>query len=408
MGRVGNKVAFIWGALPGEEVEFQVIRKKKNFIEGVAKNFISTSDKRVEPKCDHYLSCAPWQSLQYSEENKWKEIMAEETYERIAGLKDLKLKILSPQDPYGYRNKMEYNFGINREGKLSFAFHFRGTHNLRPIENCLLADPVVKKASEEVLGWLRQEKVELPELKSLVVRSEKGGKAAAALFVKNRNFKKRLQNFNNFEVLKGLQIYYSYPLSPASNPTELISSTGDHSLEHEINGVKFKFGLLSFFQINLPVFEMALLGISKHINGGRVVDYYCGVGAIGLALHNNWSEALLVEENAEAANYAHANIEANGISNAKALHSFAERAKSPISKEDTVILDPPRAGLHGDLIRELLEKEPKKIIYLSCGLDTHARDISMMLQKYRPVDWQLFNFFPRTPHIEGLCVLERI
>ena len=438
--RSDGKVVFVWGGLPGEEVEIKIIKKKKNFIEGVVEKVLVPSPDRVAPLDDHYLSCSPWQTMSYAKENEWKKIIAEETYKRIAGLENLNLEIIAPKKEIGYRNKMEYNFvsilsgtksrirdsarsgigTVNQHEEVSLAFHDRGTHWLRPIERCSLGTEIIQKASEQIVDNLRQMKVPVTALKSLVVRSDDSEKASAALFVKDRNFVKQYP----FEVprdLKGLQIYYSNPLSPASIPTELLFSSGESGLECKLNGVKLKFGLMSFFQINVSIFEEALNAIGKHLDGGRVVDYYSGVGAISLALHGKYREAMLIEENDEASKFAEENIKLNNFSNVSVLRvlaekSFAEtRLPSPsaqadggqVGEDDMVILDPPRAGLHTDMIKYLLKKQPRKIIYLSCGLDTHARDISFLSVKYRPVDWKLFNFFPRTPHIEGLCVLGR-
>lgn len=407
MGRIENKVAFIWGAIPGEEVEFQVIRKKKNFIEGIAKNILTPSPCRTEPKDDHYLSCSPWQSISYEEENKWKVEIAAETYAKFAGFRDLNLQIGAPEKAYEYRNKLEYNFTKNRLGQVSLAFHFRGTHNLRPIDFCALGDEAVKKASEEIISEIRKGGVPLSALKSLIVRSDSKGNSAAALFVTDREYLKKyyIPNPNN---VKGFQIYYSNPLSPASVPTELLLTNGETELETEINGVRLRFGLLSFFQINPPIFEEALKDIKLHLGNERIIDYYSGVGAISLPLHNSFSEAVLIEENAEAIDFAVENIALNGFTNVAVKNALAEDTDIEINKKDVVILDPPRTGLHKDMVNQLLKKEPKKIIYLSCGLDTHARDIQMLSTKYKPVFWKLYNFFPRTPHIEGLCVLERI
>ncbi len=407
LSRTEGKVVFVWGGLPGEEVEIKIIKKKKNFIAGVVEKVLVSSSDRVLPLDDHYLSCSPWQSMSYEKENEWKKLIAEETYKRIAGLENLNLDIIAPKKEIGYRNKLEYNFAVGKSGEVSLAFHDRGTHWLRPIERCSLGTEIIQKASEQIVDNLRQLKIPITALKSLIVRSDDSEKASAALFVKDKNFVKQYP----FEVLgdlKGLQIYYSNPLSPASVPTELLFSSGESELECKLNGVKLKFGLMSFFQINPSIFEEALSAIGKHLDGGRVVDYYSGVGAISLALHGKYREALLIEENDEASKFAEENIKLNNFKNVTVINNPAENANAEIGEDDTVILDPPRAGLHTDMIKHLLKKQPRKIVYLSCGLDTHARDIGFLSAKYRPVDWKLFNFFPRTPHIEGLCVLERV
>lgn len=399
----GGKVIFVWGALPGEEVEIEVLKGKKNFVEGIVRKVLKPSPHRVEPIDEHYESCSPWQTMSFDEENKWKKEIALETYRRNGNLEisnNVISNIVSDGTEYGYRNKMEYNFVFSEDNKPHLAFHYRGTHRLRPIVECKLATTEIQKGSSAIIEWLGKQELPFGALKSLIVRSDTSGKVAAALFLKKPFTVKTPPPIPT-------QIFLSDYRSPASVPTELLATYGDTALESTVNGVKMQFGLLSFFQINAPVFEKALEDISKHIDGGRVVDYYCGVGAISLALYGKYGEALLVEENKEAAHFARINIELNKYKNVSVVHSLAEKADAEILASDTVILDPPRTGLHKNVVEKLLASKPKKIIYLSCGIDTQARDIAMLAAVYKPIDWKLYNFFPRTPHIEGLCVLER-
>lgn len=425
LGRVDNKVVFVWGALPGEEVEIDVLKKKKNFIEGIVKRVIAPSPFRVQPIDDHFDSCSPWQIMSFAEENKWKKEIAIETYKKNGNISALggeivgnsetvrnseeiagNIEIATDSVEFGYRNKMEYNFTFNEKNEPSLAFHHRGTHRLRAITNCALAHPAINQAGESIIEWLKNEQLPFGTLKSLVLRVDTNGRVAAGLFLKQRVVFKNAAPTEG--VLAGMQVYLSDYRSPASVPTELMHSFGNVVLESEINKVKLQFGLLSFFQINMPIFEVALRDIEVHLTGGRVVDYYCGVGSIALALHGKYKEALLIEENAEAAAFAQKNIELNNFKNVTVEHSLAEKSTTQITSTDTVIVDPPRIGMHKDMVAMLLKKEPQKIIYLSCGLDTQARDIALLSTKYKPTFFKLYNFFPRTPHIEGLCVLEKV
>ncbi|MFA6105831.1 MAG: TRAM domain-containing protein [Patescibacteria group bacterium] len=431
LARSDGQVIFVWGGLPGEEVEIKVLKKKKNFVEGVVINVLSASPDRVKPAEEHFLSCSPWQTIGFEKENEWKKTIAEETYSRLAGIKDLNLEIVSGTEEYGYRNKMEYNFTAGKNGGVSLAFHHRGTHDLYEVEKCVLADKKIQESSAQIVNILNTNQVPLNVLKSLIVRSDKKG-VAAVLFVTNREFLNIYPELSTIDDLVGWQVYFSNPFSPASVPTELIGQNGKTELDYILNGVKLSCGLLSFFQINPSIFEETLKDIGQHLSsgparnathsvarrhafgkanggqaGGRVVDYYSGVGAIGLALHDKYKEAVLIEENREAAEFAEMNIKKNGFKNVKVVNSLSETAKAEIGEDDIVILDPPRTGLHKDFTKELINSRPKKIIYLSCGLDTHARDISVLSLIYKPVFWKLYNFFPHTPHIEGLCVLER-
>ncbi len=408
LARKDGQVIFVWGGLPGEEVEIEVLKKKKNFVEGTVTRVIKPSPFRVNARDDHFDSCSPWQVMTLEEENRWKKEIALETYKRNGNIEigDREIgDIKTDEHEYEYRNKMEYNFVFDEQNKPSLAFHKRGTHRLRPVEKCALSEPALQEASERIIEWLRKETIPFGTLKSLIVRSDTRGKAVAALFVKQPFLP--AQEYPIDSSLVGFEMYLSDYRSPASVPTELLARAGNPILENTINGVQLQCGLLSFFQINPPVFELALQDIAPHLGQGRVIDYYSGVGAISLALHGSYSEAVLIEENVEASTFAKKNVELNGFTNITVVNSLAEKAEADIRATDTVIVDPPRTGLHPDMVKTLLDKQPHKIIYVSCGLDTQARDIGLLKQAYTPVFWKLYNFFPHTPHIEGLCVLEK-
>ncbi|MSU75157.1 MAG: 23S rRNA (uracil(1939)-C(5))-methyltransferase RlmD [Candidatus Magasanikbacteria bacterium] len=404
LGRVGERVVFVTGGYPGEIVEFQATKQKKNFIEGVVANVIESSPDRVAPVDDHFMSCSPWQTLTYEAENKWKVEIAKETYQRIAKLDLPDLTIESLPEEYHYRNKMEYNFFIDDKEILHFAFHDRGTHHLRPIGECALASREINEAGERVLQFLNKHKVPRRSLKSAIIRSDGAGHSAIALFIKDKMELPAGELLS--EKTLGVQVYLSDYRSPASVPTELLQSVGQNYLEITIRGVKLRFGLLSFFQINPPIFEKVIEAIRPFITNEKIVDYYSGVGAIGLALARDAQLVTLVEENKEAVELAKGNIASNSITNANAYQARAEASLDYITSDSTVIVDPPRIGLHPDVLTKLLNEKPKHIVYLSCGIDTQARDLLALTASFKLVFWQVYNFFPRTPHIESLCVLE--
>lgn len=407
LGRVGNKVVFVWGGLPGEEIEFNVTKKKKQFIEGVVANIITKSPDRVDPIESHYLSCSPWQTMGVTAENDWKVTIGKETYQRVGGLQFNDLKIVSNDESFHYRNKIEYSFTNTEEGKAIFAFHERGQYwGVHRLKNCALATEAINETAEKVLAWINAENIPVTELKNLVVRSNVKGETIAALFIKT---KRRCPNFpERSTAWKGFHVYYSNPLSPAAVPTELLRTDGDAFLIETIGGTKLRYGLLSFFQVNVPIFEKAVEDIRRFTaDATEVVDYYAGVGTIGLTVAQKSQSLKLVENNAEAAMFAEENRLLNNLEHAEVRLVAAENETSYITKTATVIVDPPRAGLDKRMVRALLETKPKRIIYLSCDLATQARDCKELVAEYTPVFSQLYNFFPRTPHIEGLIVLDR-
>jgi len=409
LGRLNGKAIFVWNALPGEEVEFEYLQNKKDYAEGVAKHIITPSPERLNPEEDAYLSSSPWQIMNFAFENEWKKKIAAEQYSKIGDmiLSENDLHIETDGKEYGYRNKIEFSFCKTEDQKISLAFFERGKKVMIPVQGSGLAEPVINEVSASILKWIQKEEIPLRSLKSLIVRSNGQGQAIAALFIKDK------LPFDNYPSLTtrllGFHLYYSTHKSPASVPTALMHSAGQDYLIAEILGTKLKFGLLSFFQINIPVFTRALQDIAAFLDPKiPIVDYYSGVGAISLPLSKSRSHTQLIDSNAEAIQYAEENVKLNSLTGCSTQCAPAEKLTDFIEPEKMILLDPPRAGLHDKVTATLLQKKPKRILYLSCDIATQARDVRLLSQGYKISFMKLYNFFPRTPHTEGLIVLDRI
>jgi 23S rRNA (uracil1939-C5)-methyltransferase len=203
---------------------------------------------------------------------------------------------------------------------------------------------------------------------------------------------------------QGGEVIFSDPKSPASRITERFSSFGNIALSDTILDVPFRYACEGFFQVNLPIYEQALRDMQSWLENKPVVDLYSGVGTIGLTIGGD--NVTLVELDKNAVREMKRNIEELG-KNAKAVLAPSEQAIEYITSDKTIIVDPPRAGLHTDVIDRLLETEPSRIIYLSCNPVTQARDVALLSEKYGIRHHQGYNFFPRTPHIEHLVVLDK-
>ncbi len=409
LGRINGKVAFVWNALPGEEVEAEILSGKKDMYEAVATKILTPSPERVEPKESHFLSSAPWQMLDPDREDYWKKAIAIEQYGKIGGLilQQDPPKIVSDSRIYGYRNKIEFSFVVLPDETISLAFFERGRHERLAISGSLLAEPIINEVAQEILVWVNEQKIPMRSLKSLIVRSNGEGQAIAALFIKDE------LSFSSFPLIHdgwvGFQLFYSTHKSPASVPTKLMHSEGQDYLIAHLKSTELKFGLLSFFQINIPLFDAALTDIADFLHPNMpLVDFYSGVGAIGLALSHNRDSLIMVDSNEEAIQYAKENIVLNKRKNTEAFCIPAEKMTEVISGDKQLLLDPPRAGLHPKVVSTILQKRPPRIIYMSCDIATHARDIRLLSESYKVNFLKLYNFFPRTPHIEGLCVLDLI
>jgi|Deesub1362B_J571_1020462.scaffolds.fasta_scaffold00120_36 23S rRNA (uracil1939-C5)-methyltransferase len=396
----GRKV-LLWGALPGEVVRAQVLRRKQAALLCRVVQVLEPSPYRIQPLEEHYLSCSPWQCLSPDKEPLLKVRLSAEVLQAEASLKPQGLRLQHTGGLFGYRNKMEFSFTQGPEG-LSLAFFERSGRKKIPIKGCLLAREEINQKATEILQALRDARVPQEALKSLLVRADSRGRTLAAVFVMDREA---------LRVSPGLQdvfVYYSDPRSPASVPTELLHAPRECFLEEGLLGKPLRVGLLSFFQVNPRVFELTLQDMRPLLEGQQVVELYAGVGSISIALSDVLESALLVEAEPSAVHWARENISLNGLQGRfQVLHAPAERALQALEGARAVLLDPPRAGLHPKVLKKLLQVRPERIVYLSCNIRTLARDLKALLPLYKVNFLGLYNFFPRTPHVEALAGLLR-
>lgn len=402
-----GRIAFVWNALPGETVNIELLKNKKSYVTARAIEVMRPSPDRQTPIEKHFLSCSPWSILSFDKENEWKQTIAEETFQDIARIQLPDIDIVAdPDNAYHYRNKIEYSFCQQEDQPVSFSFFERGQHRKICIPDCQLASKPINQTAHTILEWIRETNIPIRSLKSLIVRSNQAGETIAALFIKDK------LSFENFPKItspfSGFQLYYSSHKCPASRPDKLLYNYGQNYLIETILNTNLKFGLLSFFQVNPPLFSQTLQDVIPYLDQKTdILDFYSGVGAIGLPLHDQVRDILLVDNNAEAIHYAKYNIAQNAITSAHARCIEAEHLTDAIHADNVLILDPPRAGLHPDVTKKILQEKPIRIIYISCNLTTQARDIAPLLDHYQIQQYRLYNYFPRTPHIEGMMVLDR-
>ncbi|MBR3329536.1 class I SAM-dependent RNA methyltransferase [Candidatus Saccharibacteria bacterium] len=391
-----GKKAFFWNALPGEIIqEYEITKQKSHFIEAIATNITQPSKFRVLPKDDCFLSTSPWQIIDWDYENQLKSELVVEVF------REHKINLSLPQTltddkPYFYRNKMEYSLYWNHElSKIELAFHTRGSHQKIPIKNSSIERPEIFQAATNIINDLNSRHEEARKYQSLLLRCNQKGEVSGGLY----------------------ENHQPHPKFP--------------NLTDTILGQTYSYSPNGFFQINLPVYELALKEIQKHINTDNVLDLYAGVGTIGLSVAPTKNLTLVeVDKNAfdemtKNCNQVfferirshdegeRADPVTTGVGDASrekrpdAILDKSENILDYISPDQTVILDPPRAGCDHKLIDKLNEIKPSTIIYLSCNPATQARDIKLLLNNYQITQIKTFNFFPRTPHIENLVILQK-
>jgi 23S rRNA (uracil1939-C5)-methyltransferase len=392
----GRKV-FVWNALPGEKVKARIIKQKRSYAEAIAEEIITASHERIEPREDNYLATSPWQMMTFAAENNYKAAIVEELFAHEKVTVPSYSETIHTEDEWHYRNKMEYSFWGDEDG-LHLALHQRGSHGKQIVTGSKLALPAIDTAANAVCQQLSKLQTRAGDLKTIIVRTSQNGDVVAALYTK-------LTKFTTLELpkeLKGLKVYHSNPKSPASVPTKLLQELGDVTLSDELLGKSFTYDVDSFFQVNIPIFEHALSRIKTAATTDRITDMYAGVGSIGLSVAS--TEVELIELDPATVAMARKNFASSGLKG-RVIEASTEKALGHIMGEQPVIFDPPRAGLHAKVVERVLETKPAQVIYLSCNPATHARDLALLQGSYEIKEFAVFNFFPRTPHIETLAVL---
>lgn len=364
-----GKKAFVWGVLPGEDIEFETTKNKASYCEGVVTKVLKASDKRIEPKDACYLSTSPWQILDWDFELQSKnEIVAECFRQQHLDIEVLPCKTDGNQ--FHYRNKVEYALYYDHDDEqIHLAFHKRGSHGKIPITQSSIERPEIFKRASEIITKLNANHEEARKFQSLLLRCNQAGEVSGDLFVNGQ----------------------PHPQMPALKDTLL--------------GREYSYSPNGFFQINLPVYEMVLQDIRDKIGDGKLLDLYAGVGSIGLSIAKDGQELCLVEVNGAAVEEMKNN--AAGRPNTECILAKSEDVTDYITPDCTVILDPPRAGCDKKLVDKLIEVKPEKVIYVSCNPITQARDIAMLTEAFNCSAVQPYNFFPRTPHIEAAVILSR-
>ena len=363
-----GKKAFIWNALPGETVDFTITKNKRSYCEGVATKIETASSHRIAPKDECYLATSPWQIMDYDYELEQKRELVKECFAQNHIDVEPEPTQTDGKDFY-YRNKMEYSlYWDNDDNQIYPAFHERGTHRKVPIKQSSIERAEIWNKASEIFAKLNAEHAEARTYQSLLMRCDQQGNTSGDLFVNGQ----------------------PHPQMP--------------NLTDSLNGQEYSYSPNGFFQINLPVYEMVLKEIQNHIKTTKVLDLYSGVGSIGLSVARD-KELTLVEVNAAA--YAEMQKNAEGT-NANCVLAKSEDVTEYIAPDQTVILDPPRAGCDEKLIAKLNEIQPETIVYLSCNPITQARDIALLKEHYAIEKLTPYNFFPRTPHIESLAILKKI
>lgn len=442
IARHENRVVFVTNVIPGDVVDVQLIKKQQNFYEGYPVKFHSYSEKRTDPFCEHFGMCGgcKWQNLPYNDQLKYKQKQVTDALKRIGKVKVPTVTNILPSDKTTYyRNKLEYTFSDSRwltkeeigtedniYNRNALGFHIAGKFDrVLDINNCYLQDDpsneirlaLKEYALENNLEFfnLRQQK---GFLRNLIIRNSTIGEVMVIVsFFKDDPEKiDRLLGFigNRFREVTSLM----YVINPKANDTindldVRLFKGKDHIIE-EMGGIKFKIGAKSFFQTN-SLQAHAMYRIARdylRLSGKEIVyDLYTGTGTIANFIARDCKKVIGVEYVPEAIEDARINSKINGISNVEFYTGDMKDIFTPAfirekGEPDALVVDPPRAGIHGDVIKSILSALPANIVYISCNPATQARDISELGIQYKLTKVQPVDMFPHTHHVENIALLE--
>ncbi|WNB17136.1 23S rRNA (uracil(1939)-C(5))-methyltransferase RlmD [Marivirga arenosa] len=442
LGYYNDKVVFVGGTAPGDVVDVRVNKKKKSFLEGQAIHFHKKSEMRIEPFCSHYGVCGgcKWQHLSYEDQLEFKSEQVKDSLERIAKVDLPKISpILGSENTTFYRNKMEFTFSNNRwltreeidSGK-EFESDALGFHvpkrfdKIVQIDKCYLqADPsnAIRNAVDR---FAKDNKITYFDLikqdgflRNLIIRTTSTGQLMVILQVAEENEEWLNMMLNHIKESFPEITSLLYILNQKGNETfhdlEVNVFHGKDHIIEEMEGLEFKIGPKSFYQTNSDqAYELYKVARNfADLKGNETVyDLYTGTGTIANFIAKSAEKVIGVEYVPEAIEDAKVNSELNNIKNTKFFAGdmkdvFNNEFLKEHGKADVIITDPPRAGMHPDVVKTILNIEAEKIVYVSCNPATQARDLALLDEKYKVTKVQAVDMFPQTHHVENVVLLER-
>ena len=442
LARQDNFVIFVKYAIPGQKVFARIYKKRKGFAEAQVLKLLEESPNAEEVRCKHYWICSKIQSLSYDEQIKEKLAQVEDAFSRLGGFTDFKLgSVRKAKNIYNYRNKMEFTFSPNRwvldsepEGvdrSFALGLHIPGRFDkILDIHNCYIQPEI----GNRILSVTRDLCLEHPELRPYDPRSHIGFLRFLMLRYGVNTGDLMVNIVTSYHDIDKLSPLTDTLLEKFPEITSLVNNVntrkadvafgeyetllyGEPFIQEKIGGLTFEISANSFFQTNTIQGEILYKEVEKAIElkGDEIIyDLYCGTGTIGLYLSKNVKEVYGFEVIRSALDDAEKNADRNDISNVhflKAnLDTFFKSGQLPnrIPRPDVIIVDPPRAGMHQDMVNYLPKLKAKKIIYVSCNPTTQARDAKILGEYgYKIKDATMVDMFPHTPHIEMVVLFSK-
>ena len=444
IARVNDLVVFVPYVVPGDVVDLQLRRKKHSYAEAEAVKFHEYSEKRAVPFCEHYGVCGGcvWQILPYEEQLKYKQKQVFDALTRIGKVELPEITpIIGSEKTQCYRNKLEFTFSnkrwLTREEVASgvdfernaVGFHITGAFDkVLPIEKCWLQDDICNQIRNAIRDYALEHNYTFIDLRqhtgmmrNLIIRTASTGELMVIVVARVEGNAEMQQFLTLMEFVKqtfpqitSLQYVINNKVNDAIGDLEVMLYSGRDHIFEEMEGLRFKIGPKSFYQTNSEQ-AYQLYKVARNfaqLTGDELVyDLYTGTGTIANFVSRQARKVIGIEYVPEAIEDAKVNSAVNGIENTL---FYAGDMKDILTDDfiaahgrpDVIITDPPRAGMHPDVINVILNAAPQRIVYVSCNPATQARDLQLLDAKYSVKAVQPVDMFPQTHHVENVVLLE--
>lgn len=441
IARVNDMVVFVPFGAPGDVADVKLDKKKKSYAEGHIERLVKPSDIRVEPRCEHFTVCGGcrWQHLPYSFQLQCKQQQVKDALERIAKIPFPEISPIIGSDViWGYRNKMEYTFSAKmwltfeqmRSGqdfpdRRAAGFHIPGAFDkVLDINKCHLQDDLGNRIRMFIKDFGKSHNLEFYDLReqhgflrTLMIRIASTGEVMVVMAVGEEDEPKIKALMDaiaaEFPEITSLHYVVNTKVNDSIADLDIRLYKGREYIEEEMEGLRFRIGPKSFYQTNsLQAYK--LYSVARKMAGltgnELVYDLYTGTGTIACFIARQARHVIGIEYVPQAIGDAKVNAAANGLTNTE---FYAGDMKDVLTsgfidvhgRPDVMIVDPPRAGMHEDVVKVILEAAPRRIVYVSCNPATQARDLAMLYEKYDIQAVQPVDMFPHTQHVENVVLL---
>ena len=438
-----GKVIFIPNVVPGDVVDVQTFKKRKAFYEGKAVKFHELSEHRIEPICEHFGVCGgcKWQNMNYSQQLFYKQNEVKNHLQRIGKIELPEFEpILGSEKQFFYRNKMEFSFSNSRwltekeiestedlGNRNALGFHIpKMWDKILDINKCHLQEDPSNAIRNEIRAFANENGLTFfnPRaheglLRTLMLRTSSTGEIMVLIqFFEDDKANRELildHIYEKFPQITSLQFVVNNKANDTLYNTNIQLYKGRDYILEEMEGLKFSINAKSFYQTNSDQ-AYELYKITRDFAGltgiETVYDLYTGTGTIAQFVSKKAKKVIGVESVPEAISDAKANAKRNEITNCEFFVGdmkvvFNESFIAQHGKPDVIITDPPRDGMHKDVIEQILKIEPQKVVYVSCNSATQARDLALMDEKYKVTRVRPVDMFPQTHHVENVVLLEK-